>query len=284
MEQLWRRRGLILLSLPVLLIVLLRKQSVQLASALILYWNARPLFGVTPYTMSELLAFFTSNIEATIGFFGIVIAFAAGRGFIESKQLDLRLSVEGDIAKLSEDASALISVCRRAALAMIEVERLGRSSLEHSVATNSAYVAFPPAMGPAFRELADSSRELPQAQRGLVAIGRRFGEITRKSGPVVRSNIVTAFSLERAEANISKISEAARLIEGADKLSVEEFLYLQSHHRGATPQQLLDALKRHELRFQAWMGGASAVGAGSIFTPSIIVCVVLWFRLWSVRE
>lgn len=284
MDKFSRRRGLLLLSLPLLLIVLVRKQSVQLAAAMLLYWLARPLFGVTPYTMSELLNFFTSNIEATIGFFGIVIAFAAGRGFIESKQLDLRLSVEGDVAKLSEDASALISVCRRAALAMIEVDRLGRSSLEHAVATNSTYVAFPPAMGTAFRELADSSNDLPQAQRGLVAVGRRFGEITRKSGAVVRSNIVTSFSLERAEVNLRKISDAARLIEGAEKLSVEEFLYLQSHHGGTSPQQFLAALEKHELRFQAWMGGAGAVGASSIFNPSIIACVILWFRLWSVRE
>lgn len=284
MEKHWRRRGLLLLSLPFFLKVLFKKQSVQLVVALVLYWNARTLFGVTPYTISDLLTFFTSNIEATIGFVGIVIAFAAGRGFIESKQLELRLSVESDIANLSEDVSKLLAAVRRAAVAMIEVEKLGRAALEHAVSTNSTQVAFPPAMGPAFRELIDSSRELPQAQRGLLAVWRRFGEIMRKFGPVIRSNFVTTFSLERAEANLRKISDSALLIEPDQSWSVEEFLFLQSHHGGTTPEQFLKALDAHELKFQGWMGGASAVGAGSIFNPSIIACAVLWFRLWSVRE
>jgi hypothetical protein len=284
MERYWRRRGLLLISSPVILVTFLRKRTVQLAIALVAYFNAETLLGVKPYTPIQLVEFFTSNIEGAIGFVGIVVAFAAGRGFIESKQLDLRLALEAEIADLSRDASKLLEACRRAANAMAKVQQLGDAAVNHSIATNASKVVFPPEMDGAFRDLILRSIPLGQAQDDLAYIGGRFGEITRKFGPVVRSSLITSLCLQRAELALDRITSATTLMVVEEGWCVESFLLLQAQHKGSTPEQLLAALNADELRFQSWMGGASAVGAGSIFRPSSVLAALLWWELWKVRE
>ena len=284
MDMYWRRRGLLLASSPLVLVILLRKRSIQLAIAILVYLNAESLLGVTPYGSVELVEFFSSNMEGVIAFVGLIVAFAAGRGFIESKQLDLRLELEEEIAGLSEDASQLLAVCRRAAKAMITVSWLGDTAVRNSVSTNSPTVVFPAEMDPAFRELVSSSKPLAQAQRELADFDERFGKINRKFGPVVRSSLISSFALERAAAALERISRTTSLMVVEPHWSVEGYLVLRAGHRGAQPEQFLTALKADELRFQAWMGAASAVGAGSIFRPSVLISVRLWWRLWKLRE
>ena len=284
MERYWRRRGLLLISSPVVLVSLLRKRSVQLAVAVVAYFTAEKWVGVKPYTPIQLVEFFSSNVEGAIGFVGIVVAFAAGRGFIESKQLDLRLALEAEIADLSRDASKLLETCRRAATAMANVKRLGEAAVNESIATNAPTVVFPPQMDISFRDLILRSIPLSQAQDDLAYIGGRFGEITRKFGPVVRSSLITSISLQRAEMALERITRVTTLMVVEEGWSVEAFLVLQEQYEGSTPEQLLAALEADELRFQSWMGGASAVGAGSIFRPSSVLAALLWWKLWQVRE
>lgn len=284
MERYWRRRGLLLISSPVILVTFLRKRSVQLAIALLAYFTVERWLGVKPYTPIQLVDFFSSNVEGAIGFVGIVVAFAAGRGFIESKQLDLRLALEAEIADLSQDASKLLEICRRAATAMVTVKRLGEAAVNQSIATNAPSVVFAPQMDKAFRELILRSIPLAKAQDDLVYIARRFGEITRKFGPVVRSSLITSICLQRAELALDRMTSATTLMIVEEGWSVEAFLILQAQHEGSTPEQLLEALEADELRFQSWMGGASAVGAGSIFRPSTVLAALLWWSLWKVRE
>lgn len=284
MEKYWRRRALLLISSPVVLVVLLRKRSVQLAIALLAYFSAEKLFGVTPFTLIELVEFFSSNLEGAIAFVGLVVAFAAGRGFIESKQLDLRLALEAEIADLSEDASQLLAVCRRAATMMITVRKLGEKAVQQSIATNAPNVAFPAEVEMSFRELLTRSNPLAKAQMDLVSIGERFGDIKRKFGPVVRSSLITSISLNRAEVELEQMSSTATLMVIDERWSIEGFLVLLAQHDGASPEQFLAALKAHELRFQGLMGGAGAVGAGSIFRPSVLLTALLWWKLWMLRE
>lgn len=284
MERDTRRRALLLASSPLLVLVVLQKRWVQIALALVAYFWSKKLFGVDPYTPIELVDFFTSNIEATIAFFGLVIAFAAGRGFIESKQLDLRLGLESEIANLSGDVSRLLNIHWQVAVAMFEVTQLGRRAVEEAIATNSSNVVFPPAANYWFQELKVRSRSLPEAHQAIALIGGRFREIYRKSGPLVRSSLITSLCLNRAEAAFERILPFCDLIQIDDTWSIERFLILQKQHSGAAPEQFLIAHDRDELWFQGWMGGASAVGAGSIFRPSIVIAVLMWRELWRLRE
>lgn len=284
MEPDTRRRVLLLASLSLLAVVVLQKRWVQLALVLGAYYWSKSLFGVDPYTPVELVDFFTSNIEATVAFAGLIIAFAAGRGFIESKQLDLRLGLESDIANLSEDVSQLLSVHRRVAVALVEVTREGRSAVEYAIATNSPNVPFPPAAGLWFRELLVRAKSLPEANQAIALIDERFREISRKSGPLVRSSLVTSLCLNRAQAAFNRILPFCSLIQIDDTWSIEAFLIGQAQHPGASPEQFLAALDEDELWFQGWMGGASAVGTGSIFRPSILIATLMWWHLWKMRE
>lgn len=256
----------------------------QLALLLLLYANAEFLLSVKPYTLAELVDFFASNIEATIGFVGLIVAFAAGKGFVESKQLDLKLALEAELGELLAEGGKSIRACRVAAESMVEVEALASMVVIQASAANISPVVFPARVVGAYDMLLRRSLGLSEAQNGLEPLLNRFGEMERKWAPLLRAHLITSLALERAKGALSAISDEATLLEPMQTWPIEEFLVRQQGHWGTSAEDFIEVARANENRFHGWMGAASGMGSSSIFRPSALITARLWWRLFWMRE
>lgn len=256
----------------------------QLALLSLLYANAEGLLSVKPYTLVELVDFFASNIEAAIGFVGLIVAFAAGKGFIESKQLDLKLSLEAELGELIAEGGKSIRACRVAAESMVEVEALARMVVIHASSANISPVVFPVRVEGAYQMLLRRSLGLSEAQEGLDSLLNRFGEMERKWAPLIRGHLITSLAVEKAKGALSAISDEATLLVPMQNWPIEEFLVRQQGHWGISAEDFIEVARANETRFHGWMGAASGMGSSSIFRPSVLITARLWWRLFWMRE
>ncbi len=284
MDRIAARRGLILLSSPLILWMFLRKSWVQLALLALLYANAERWLAVKPYRVTDLVDFFSDHLEATIGFVGLIVAFAAGKGFVESKQLDLKLALESEIGEFLREGSRLIRTCRLAAESMVEVETLARMVVIHAQASNISPVVFPTSVEGAFDRLLRRSRDLRETQSNMDPFLTRFREMEQRWAPLIRSSLIISIALEKAKHAFSAISASATLLEPQQDWTIEEFLVLQQGHWGTRAEEFVGVARGKEGRFHAWMGGATGMGSSSIFRPSVLLTAKLWWNLFRMRE
>lgn len=284
MDRVWTRRWLIVLSSPLILFIFLRKTWVQLALSAVLYANAESWLSVTPFSFDELVNFFSSRVEAAIGFVGLVVAFAAGRGFVESKQLDLKLAFEAEMGELASDASKSIQTCRMAAESMVSVESMAAPIVVQAQESGAGRVVFPTRVEGAYHMLLYKARGLRDAQESLGPLLGRFRDSERKWAPLIRSNLITSIALSKAKDALASISDAASLLEVDQNWMIEEFLVMQEGHWGTRPEEFVRVVRANENKFHGWMGAASGMGSSSIFRPSVLITAQLWWQLFRMRE
>lgn len=278
MDRNLRRRLLLLISAPIAIWIVLRRPTVVLLILLAIYWNADRWLGVTPLTIQQLIEFLTTNIEAAIAFSGLIIAFAAARGFVEAKQLDLKLALEAEITNIQGDAGKLIDVCSYATKTMLRIEEEAIVALRDTPA--GVPVRFSPSVHSDYRGLQSTSRTLPEAQRGFTYLIQRVSDIERKFGPIIRTSVVTTLALDQAKKALEAIGAAATFIVPHEHLSLDEFILLQAKHNGASASDFLMVVDNNSGRFYVWIGAASAIGAGSIFKPSALNVFRMAWKLW----
>ncbi|PJL51007.1 hypothetical protein B9Y60_14565 [Stenotrophomonas maltophilia] len=274
------RRALLLLSSPVIVWIFLKKSWVQLALLLIVYANAERWLSVRPFSLIEFVDFFADHTDALVGIVGLVVAFAAAKGFIESKQLDLKLALEAEVGELMQAGAKSIHTCRRAAESMVEVEELARSLVLQASANNTSPVIFPTRVEGAYHTLLRRARDLPEAQGSFESHLARFLEMERKWAPLIRSSLITSLALEKAKSALEAVKSASTLLEPRQNWPIEEFLVRQEGHWGTRADEFVSLARVNENRFYFWMGAASGMGAGSIFPPSVLITTRLWWRLY----
>lgn len=284
MDRVLTRRALIILSSPMIVWILLKKSWVQLVLLLILYANAERWLSVKPYSLIEFVEFFADHTDALVGIVGLVVAFAAAKGFVESKQLDLKLALEAEVGELMKAGGKSIQTCRLAAESMVEVEELARSLVLQATVKNVSPVVFPRRVEGAYHTLLRRVEGLPEAQSSFDPLLSRFREMETKWAPVIRSSLITSVALEKAKSELTTVSSASTLLEPRQNWLIEEFLVRQEGHWGTRADEFAILAKASENRFYAWMGAASGLGAGSIFPPSVVITTQLWWRLFRMRE
>lgn len=284
MDRVLARRALIVLSSPLILVIFLRKSWVQLVLAAVLYANAESWLSVTPFSSEELVDFFANRVEAAIGFVGLVVAFAAGKGFVESKQLDLKLAFESEMGELVEAASKSIQTCSMAAESMVEVESIAAPIVAQAEMSGAAKVVFTSRVAGAYHMLLYKARGLEEAQESLGPLLGQFRDLQRKWAPLIRSNLLTSIALAKAYEALSAISDAASLLEVEQDWMIEEFLVMQQGHWGTRPEVFVGVVRANVNRFNGWMGAASGMGSSSIFEPSVLVTAQIWWQLFRMRE
>lgn len=244
----------------------------------LIYVNAERWIGVTPLSLPQLLEILATKIEASIAFGALLIAIAARRGFIEAKQLDIKLALEAEITNIQADAASLINECTHVAERMAKIECDGREAFANVQIGVPARITAP--LQREFEEMLGASRSLPSAQRGFGAISRRFFDIERKFGPVIRTSILTTIALRQARKALDDIDNAATLIEPLDHWRIEEFLLRQHLHAGSSANHFLGVVAERSGWFYGWIGAASAIGSPSIFKPSVFNVIGMAKKLW----
>lgn len=273
-----KRRLLLLISAPIAIWIVLRRPTAVFLILLAIYWNADRWLGVTPLSMQQLVEFLANNVEAAIAFSGLIIAFAAARGFVEAKQLDLKLALEAEITNIQGDAGKLIDACSYAVERMVKIKEQAIAPMRDTPAGTP--ISFVPSVHSDYRALKSISRTLPEAQRGFTHVIQRFSDIERKFGPIIRTSVVTTVALDQAKQALEAIGASATFMVPQDHLTLDEFVFLQARHTGASPSEFLAVVEQNSGRFYAWIGAASAIGAGSIFRPSAFNVFRMAWKLW----